>query len=93
MLRSPEKRLPEEYKDRMDLAYTTAVDVWAIGVLAHELLTGSAPFARKSRLETFDNILRGELAVPESVPSKAADFIRAALCKVRGPGPRGGGGG
>lgn len=87
MLRSPEKRSPEEYKDRSDMAYTTAVDVWAIGVLACELLTGSAPFARKTRLETMDNILSGQLVVPAGVPPKAADFIQAALCKVRDKAP------
>lgn len=88
VLLSPEKRSPEEYKDRSDMAYTTAVDVWAIGVLACELLTGSAPFACKTRLETMDNILRGQLVVPAGVPLKAADFIQAALCKVSwGPLP------
>ncbi|GIL86215.1 hypothetical protein Vretifemale_14603 [Volvox reticuliferus] len=42
--RCPLKMLPEENKENPDLAYTTAVDIWAAGVLAYELLVGFAPF-------------------------------------------------
>lgn len=36
----PLKRHPGENKDRADLYYSQAVDAWAVGVLAYELLTG-----------------------------------------------------
>jgi serine/threonine protein kinase len=40
VLRCPLKRHPGDNKDRADLHYATAVDAWAVGVLAYELLTG-----------------------------------------------------
>jgi serine/threonine protein kinase len=40
VLRCPLKRHPGNNKDRADLHYATAVDAWAVGVLAYELLTG-----------------------------------------------------
>ncbi|GIL53939.1 hypothetical protein Vafri_9507 [Volvox africanus] len=42
--RCPLKMLPEENKENKDLAYTTAVDIWATGVLAYELMVGFPPF-------------------------------------------------
>ncbi|GIL86093.1 hypothetical protein Vretimale_13883 [Volvox reticuliferus] len=43
VLRCPLKSRMDENKDDISLAYTTAVDVWAVGVLAYELLTGILP--------------------------------------------------
>lgn len=40
VLRCPLKRHPADNKSRTELHYTTAVDSWAAGVLAYELLTG-----------------------------------------------------
>lgn len=40
VLRCPLKRHPGDNKDRPELHYATAVDAWAVGVLAYELLTG-----------------------------------------------------
>lgn len=40
VLRCPLKRNPGDNKSREDLHYATAVDAWAVGVLAFELLTG-----------------------------------------------------
>jgi serine/threonine protein kinase len=40
VLRCPLKRHPGDNKDRKDLQYASAVDAWAVGVLAYELLTG-----------------------------------------------------
>ncbi|GLI68363.1 hypothetical protein VaNZ11_012766, partial [Volvox africanus] len=44
--RCPLKMLPEENKENKDLAYTTAVDVWAVGCLAHLLLLGFPPYMK-----------------------------------------------
>ena len=40
VLRCPLKRHVGDNKDRADLHYATAVDAWAVGVLAYELMTG-----------------------------------------------------
>ncbi|GIL54034.1 hypothetical protein Vafri_9589 [Volvox africanus] len=50
VLRCPLKSRMEENKDNEFLSYTTAVDVWAVGVLAYELLTGILPFTKGSDL-------------------------------------------
>ncbi|KXZ54130.1 hypothetical protein GPECTOR_5g230 [Gonium pectorale] len=41
--RCPLKSDPKENKDQPHLAYSTSVDIWAVGVLAYELLTGFPP--------------------------------------------------
>jgi hypothetical protein len=45
VLRCPLKRRPGDNKTRTDLHYATAVDAWAVGVLAFELLTGRCVLA------------------------------------------------
>ncbi|GLI61103.1 hypothetical protein VaNZ11_003386 [Volvox africanus] len=41
--RCPLKAEPNENKDNVTLAYTSAVDIWAAGVLSYELLVGFTP--------------------------------------------------
>ena len=79
--------------------YGGAVDVWALGCLAYELLTGESPFAAESESRTVRNILAANAAL-EKLESMAAAraFIKArrrcARACVRGrcaapppPGP------
>jgi serine/threonine protein kinase len=40
----PDKAHPQEHKDNSKLWYDFAVDVWAAGILAYELVCGKAPF-------------------------------------------------
>ena len=60
----------------------TQVDVWAVGVLAYELMVGYAPFEQATRLATYEHILYNEPEYPPCLSDEAASFIKAALCKV-----------
>ena len=65
------------------LEYTDAVDTWAIGVVAFELLVGHPPFEKESRSETYEHIMYRAPVMPLSISSSAKSFITAALVKVR----------
>ncbi|WVZ01164.1 hypothetical protein V8G54_027233 [Vigna mungo] len=57
-----------------------AVDWWALGVLAHEMVYGTTPFKGRNRKETFRNVL---LKTPQFVGKKTAltDLISRLLEK------------
>ncbi|CAH8301792.1 unnamed protein product [Eruca vesicaria subsp. sativa] len=57
-----------------------AVDWWALGVLAYEMMYGATPFKGRSKKETFRNVLMKE---PEFAgkPSDLTDLIRRLLVK------------
>ena len=74
--------MPQDNKDNADIAYGAKVDVWALGILAYELLEGHCPFERDTRRETYDEILRATPAFPSWMSDDAVSFIRAALKKV-----------
>ena len=81
VLRCPDKRAPTENKDRADLEYGVAVDNWAVGVLAFELITGSPPFEQDTMNATIESILTMQEQLPLSVSESARRFIRRALHK------------
>ena len=82
VLACPVKNHPTENKDRADLAYSTQIDSWAVGVLAYEMLVGKPPFERGTRLDTEHNIMFEEpdMNVPW-LSGQAKDFIKSALNK------------
>jgi serine/threonine protein kinase len=57
----PRKRNPQDWKDRTDLHYTSAVDVWALGVLVYELCLGEPPFAGVRPLPSFPCLFSHDL--------------------------------
>lgn len=72
-----------------------ASDVWAVGILAWEMLAGSHPFAGVSVLEQLAAILRDpvppiETARPD-VPAGISELLRACLAKEPGDRPPHGG--
>lgn len=89
VLRCPLKRNPGDNKDRSELHYSQAVDSWAVGILAFELLTGRAPFSASG---ASDNAIEAAIQqVAPSFPSRMSDpavtFITAALHKNPGQRP------
>jgi serine/threonine protein kinase len=81
----PDKRKPEENKDKAILAYGPAVDSWAVGVLTYELLCGYPPFEQDSRALTYEYIMYKPVEYPPIISDTAKSFIAAALCKVTAP--------
>ncbi|XP_057680456.1 serine/threonine-protein kinase H1 homolog [Corythoichthys intestinalis] len=77
---TPEYMAPEVVLRK---AYTCAVDMWAIGVIAYILLSGSMPFEDDSKTRLYRSIVRGKYSFRRnpwpSVSNPAKDFIRALL--------------
>jgi serine/threonine protein kinase len=76
----PTKDLPEDNKDRFDLAYGLGADIWSIGVLAYELINGIPPFTRHERQDTEELIMSGSLpSFLSPVSSELKDFVYSCL--------------
>ena len=57
------------------------VDVWCIGVLCYEMLTGRAPFNSNTNKETFRMIVKEEVIFPDYVSKSARHLISKLLKK------------
>ena len=57
-----------------------AVDWWALGVLAFEMLHGEPPFMAEEQMATFKRIQNGQYRVARHLPAEAADLIARLLC-------------
>ncbi|EFJ51683.1 aurora like protein kinase [Volvox carteri f. nagariensis] len=77
----PLKHLPEDNKDNLSLAYTSAVDVWSLGSLMYELLVGFTPFpgGPPPRREGARGSAGAALAFPTGVSQAARAFVRDCL--------------
>lgn len=67
-------------------AYDESVDVWTVGVLLFEFMTGTTPFYDKDQAATALLIQQCQLDIPSDVPEDAADLITKLL--QRKPGDR-----
>lgn len=73
----------EKYTDtgKEDKKYNTSVDLWSLGVITYELLTGTQPFLGKTYDEVFKNIKKGIYKLPKNLkPSiEIISFINGLL--------------
>ncbi|KAG2436221.1 hypothetical protein HXX76_006532 [Chlamydomonas incerta] len=82
--RCPLKRNPDDNKHDASLAYSTAADVWSIGILAYELMVGFPPAINldapvKHPHTGTSTSSQATISFPASVSAGARDFITQAL--------------
>ncbi|GBF94873.1 aurora protein [Raphidocelis subcapitata] len=76
------RRLEQQGKAVQEQVYTEKVDIWAVGVLAYELIVGKPPFEVDDESETRRRIMyETTLTFPPRVSPDAVSFVRAALAK------------
>ncbi|CAH01878.1 serine/threonine-protein kinase [Kluyveromyces lactis] len=63
--------------------HTAAVDWWTLGILIYEMLFGFTPFKGDNTNQTFSNILKNEVVIPNNNETSRAckDLIRKLLIK------------
>ena len=54
-------------------------DLWALGCIIYQCLTGSPPFRGSVQQKIFDNILDIRYFIPEDMPQPAVDLIQSLL--------------
>ena len=59
--------------------HDTRVDIWSIGILMFELLSGYSPFVAKSNQELYQNIKRLKIQWPKDMPPLAKNLISNIL--------------
>ena len=71
--------LPPEMLDGQEHSF--AVDIWALGILLFEFLTGNAPFEEDERDKTISRIKAVDIHFPDDFPALAKDLILKLLQK------------
>jgi len=73
---TPEYLAPEMLRKE---GHDTTVDIWDLGVLMFELLTGSPPFTGSNQSELFMNIKKHKIQWPDDFPPLAKNLISKIL--------------
>jgi hypothetical protein len=81
VLLCPDKFEHHQNKEFTEYVYGSQADVWAVGILAFELLTGRAPFSDENRADTYENIVSKDPQIPSWISRYARNFIRQTLSK------------
>mmetsp|Transcript_23647 Transcript_23647/g.23848 ORF Transcript_23647/g.23848 Transcript_23647/m.23848 type:complete len:235 (-) Transcript_23647:6-710(-) len=73
---TPEYMAPEIILNK---GHGKAVDWWALGVCAFEMLVGVTPFYDEDRMIIYENILSGKVKFPKKIDKQAKLLIRTLL--------------
>jgi serine/threonine-protein kinase len=79
-LGTPEYMSPEQCAGE---ALDARSDVYALGVVLYELLTGAAPFRAEQTTKIFDQHRYSPLQVPTDLPADVCDILLKALAKKK----------
>lgn len=72
---------PEMLRGKDDNWYNEKVDLWSLGVLTYEFLTGEAPF-EDTPVMTQRRIARGEMTIPAWISPEARDLIKRVSTSI-----------
>ncbi|CAH1763267.1 13181_t:CDS:2 [Entrophospora sp. SA101] len=62
-------------------AHNSKIDLWSLGVLCYELLSGAAPFAEEDYSATYKRIRKVDFKMPQHISENAKHLIRSLLQK------------
>lgn len=69
--------------EMFESSYTNKVDIWAIGVVAYELLHGKLPFSHENVAETIREICQTDIdsLISPDITGFSRDFLKRCLSK------------
>uniref|UniRef100_A0A0K0DWF0 Aurora kinase n=1 Tax=Strongyloides stercoralis TaxID=6248 RepID=A0A0K0DWF0_STRER len=70
---------PEMLADRNEISYGKKIDVWALGILIFEMLSGETPFCGTSMEHILSKIKAGKFHMSCDIDVEARDLIRRLL--------------